>query len=244
MPIESFELDAVIPAPPERVYAAWVDPKLHTAFTGSPATVEPWVGGRFTAHDGYIHGINLELSPAKRIVQTWRSSEFPVGTPDSRLAVELSPAAGGGTLIKLLHSNIPHGQGKNYKSGWVSRYFKPMVKFFVAKLGPKAASAKAARAKAAVAASGSPASAKVALTSNPAATAPARSAASPAPRAAALKKPARAAQRPAAAKPRAKVRAAVKVRAVAKRKAAPARKAARAPAPAARRPAAAKRKKK
>lgn len=145
MPIESFELDFVVPAPPERVYAAWVDPKQHTAFTGSPATVEPWVGGRFTAHDGYIHGINLELSPAKRIVQTWRSSEFPVGTPDSRLAVELSPADGGGTLLKILHSNIPHGQGKHYKSGWVSRYFKPLARFFAPKVravkAPKAAKA-------------------------------------------------------------------------------------------------------
>ena len=219
MPIESFELDAVIPAPPERVYAAWVDPKLHSAFTGSPATVEPWVGGRFTAHDGYIHGINLELSPAKRIVQTWRSSEFPVGTPDSRLAVELSPAEGGGTLLKLLHSNIPHGQGKNYKSGWVSTYFKPLARFFAPKVPapkvPKAAKAAPAapEPKPAKAAPPAPkpklaAAKKVAKVTSPAKAAPAKKASPSAHKAGPKAKPAAKAKPRSAKAPKAKAPAA------------------------------------
>lgn len=189
MPIESFELETVIAAPPEKVYAAWIDPKLHAAFTGSPATVEPWVGGRFTAHDGYIHGINLELSPARRIVQTWRSSEFPLGSPDSRLAVELSPAEGGGTLIKLLHSNIPNGQSKTYRTGWATFYFKPLARFFEPKVPASKAqkAAKAAAAAATAAAAGKAEAVKAAPPKAAAAPKAARSKA-PAPKSAAPRK--------------------------------------------------------
>ena len=141
---ESFEVEAVIPAGPERVYAAWLDTKEHGAFTGAPALVEPWVGGRFTAHDGYLHGITLQLEPGKRIVQSWRSTEFPQGTPDSRIYVDLSPVKEG-TLIRIKHVDVPMGQTRLYKPGWLQRYFKPMSKYFAGK-PPKAGKAKAAPA--------------------------------------------------------------------------------------------------
>lgn len=129
---ESFEVEAVIPAEPARVFAAWMDTKEHGAFTGAPALVEPWVGGRFTAHDGYLHGITLQLEPGKRIVQSWRSTEFPPGSPDSRIYVDLEPAAGG-TRLRIKHVDVPLGQSRLYKPGWEKSYFKSMVKYFVAK---------------------------------------------------------------------------------------------------------------
>jgi activator of HSP90 ATPase len=49
----------VIPATPNEVYEAFVDPKKHSKFTGSRATFDPEVGGEFTAWDGYISGNNL-----------------------------------------------------------------------------------------------------------------------------------------------------------------------------------------
>ena len=42
-----------------------------------------------TAWDGYVAGGNLELKPFHRIGQSWRTSEFPEGVPDSRLEIEL-----------------------------------------------------------------------------------------------------------------------------------------------------------
>ena len=59
----------VVPAAPEEVYEAFVDAKKHSAFTGSKATCDPRVGGKFTAWDGYISGKNLLLEEGKRIVQ-------------------------------------------------------------------------------------------------------------------------------------------------------------------------------
>ena len=87
---ESFEVSATFPAPPRRVYQAWLSSDEHTAFTGGEAEVDPREGGKFTAWDGYIEGVTVELEPYRRIVQTWRTSDFPDGSGDSRLEVLLA----------------------------------------------------------------------------------------------------------------------------------------------------------
>ena len=57
---DSFQLEIVVAAEPQRVFTAWMDAREHASFTGGgEATIESWNGGRFTAWDGYIHGIFL-----------------------------------------------------------------------------------------------------------------------------------------------------------------------------------------
>ncbi len=129
MPTESFEVSALVAASPERVYDAWLSGSEHAAMTGAPATGEPAVGAKFSAWDGYIEGTNLALDPGRRIVQSWRTNEFPVGAPASRLEVILE-AAGQGTRITLRHSEIPEGQGEQYRAGWQEHYFDPMGAYF------------------------------------------------------------------------------------------------------------------
>lgn len=180
---ESFEVETVLPVEPERIYNAWLDTREHAAFTGSPALVEAWVGGRFTAHDGYAHGITLQLEAGKRIVQAWRSSEFPTGTPDSKVYVDLE-AVKGGTRVRIHHRDVPSGHAKRYKTSWLTKYFKPMAKYFVPKAA-KASAAKPAAAKAAKTAAAKPVPAKAAVAkpvaaaksavAKPASTKPARS---------------------------------------------------------------------
>ncbi len=126
---ETIQCSTVLPASPERVYRAWLDSADHAAFTGSPAHIEPGVGGMFTAWDGYIQGRTLELAPYSRIVQSWRTDDFLPGDPDSRLEVLLEPAEGG-TRLSLVHSQIPDGQGQEYYQGWVDYYFAPMQTYF------------------------------------------------------------------------------------------------------------------
>ena len=136
---ESIRLSVVLPASAERIYKAWLDGREHAAFTGGKATSSPKVGGRFTAWDGYIEGTHLELKPQRRIIQSWRTSEFPEGSPDSRVEVVLDPASGG-TRLTLLHSEIPAGQGEMYRSGWVKHYFEPMKVYSSAKSASTASS--------------------------------------------------------------------------------------------------------
>jgi uncharacterized protein YndB with AHSA1/START domain len=125
----SFKLSAVIPAPRKKVYDAWLDSKAHSAFTGSKATIQAKVGGRFTAWDGYISGKTLELKPSRLILQSWRTTEFPADAPDSRLELRFEDAATG-TRITLTHSELPPAQAANYKTGWRDFYFTPMRAWF------------------------------------------------------------------------------------------------------------------
>ncbi len=124
-----FTISTVLPAPPETVFRAWLSSEGHAAMTGSPARIEPRVGGAFTAWDGYISGRTAALKPYTRIVQDWRTTEFPDGSPDSRLELVLEPVEGG-TKLTLTHSNIPEGQADSYKDGWDESYFTPMKEYF------------------------------------------------------------------------------------------------------------------
>lgn len=123
-----FEISATIPAKPDEVYKAWLDSKSHSKMTGSKAKVSDKIGGGFTAWDGYISGTNLELKPGKKIVQSWRTSEFAGSEEDSRLEITLAPAQGG-TKLTLRHSNLP-AHGEQYRQGWVDSYFEPMKEYF------------------------------------------------------------------------------------------------------------------
>ena len=144
MPTDAFRLTTLVSALPERVYSAWLDSGAHTAFTGGPAKIDPTIGGKFTAWDGYIQGRTVELLQGRRIVQIWRTTEFPAGSADSRLEVQFEGAEGG-TRITILHSNIPLGQGERYKAGWNDHYFLPMRDYFARLLAsPDGARKKAA----------------------------------------------------------------------------------------------------
>lgn len=129
MKTDSLRLSVVVPTDPATLWAAWLDGERHAAMTGAPATGEPRVGARFTAWEGYIEGETLELEPPRRIVQSWRTSEFPVGAPSARLELELIEVADG-TQLTLVHTRIPAGQGERYETGWEEFYFAPMRAWF------------------------------------------------------------------------------------------------------------------
>lgn len=121
-----------VKASPEEVYDALVDSRKHSEFTGSPATSEMKVGGKFTAWDEYITGKHLELVRAKKIVQEWKTTEWPRGYPPSRLQFTISRKRGG-TELKMVHSKVPAEQVAQYKEGWVDAYWKPLREYFAKK---------------------------------------------------------------------------------------------------------------
>jgi activator of HSP90 ATPase len=127
-----FELSDVLPATPLEVYEAWMSSAGHTAMTGSEATVDPRPGGAFQAGDGYIWGRTVSLDPGRRIVQTWRTSEFEESYPDSEIEVVLEPVEGG-TKLTLHHRNVPDGQTGYEEGGWQENYFDPMREYFAAR---------------------------------------------------------------------------------------------------------------
>jgi uncharacterized protein YndB with AHSA1/START domain len=126
---ESILISEVIPASPQRIFSAWLDSAEHSAITGDEAMVIPAVGGEHRAASGYIQGRTLELHEGSRIVQSWRTTEFPPDSPDSRLEITLEPTLGG-TLVTLLHTDIPSGQSDQYKQGWNEYYLSRMKVYF------------------------------------------------------------------------------------------------------------------
>lgn len=127
---EEFTVSAFMPALPLAVYLAWLEGGKHSEMTGAEAHGEPVAGTPFDAWDGYIHGTNVELEPGRRIVQRWRTAEFPGDAPDSLIEVTLAPE-GNGTRLNLKHTGIPDGQARLYEQGWHDHYFRPMQEYFI-----------------------------------------------------------------------------------------------------------------
>jgi hypothetical protein len=121
-----------LPVAPKALYRAWLSGREHSAMTGGKATASARKGGRFTAWDGYIKGRNLKLKPHWCIVQSWRTTEFPRGAPDSEIELCIHPSGGGSRLV-FFHRKLTPRQARRYRAGWRSHYFKPMMKYFAAK---------------------------------------------------------------------------------------------------------------
>jgi activator of HSP90 ATPase len=124
-----FEVSDTLPATPDAIYEAWMSSAGHTAMTGAEAHVDPSIGGAFDAWDGYITGRTLALEPGRRIVQSWRTSEFTDAHEDSQIEVLLEPT-GEGTRVTLRHTDVPEDQVGYEQGGWQESYFDPMREYF------------------------------------------------------------------------------------------------------------------
>lgn len=122
----------LIPAGKRDVYDALLDAQVHAAFTGAAATCERWVGGKFTAWDGYIFGRNLILESGQRIVQEWKTTEWPKGFPPSILEFILKPK-GRKTEVRLTQLHVPPSQAKQYQKGWKDFYWNPLKRYFASR---------------------------------------------------------------------------------------------------------------
>lgn len=128
----AFTLTATLSATPQQVYEAWLDSRAHGAMTGGKAKMSARQGARFSAWDGYISGRNLRLEPGRRIVQSWRTTDFAESDPDSEIELRLAPVKGGMRLT-LRHRNVPDGHTSYRDGGWRDFYFTPMRQYFAAR---------------------------------------------------------------------------------------------------------------
>ena len=136
-PTPTVRLQRRIAAPPDRVFAAWVDP-VYLAQWMSPighaeAEVEPWVGGRLrvTMVGGgrriEHRGEYREVVPDRRLVFTWQSPY--TGPGPSVVTVQLEPYEAG-TLLTVIHERLPADQVESHRNGWT-----PMLDRLVELLG-------------------------------------------------------------------------------------------------------------
>ena len=109
-------------APPAVIYDLLADAKKHAAITGRPATISRKIGGAFATSGDEVTGVNVDLVPAKRIVQAWRHRRFPEGV-FSMAAVTLTPTRDGGTELVLTHRGVPKDLIPDTERTWRDRYW-------------------------------------------------------------------------------------------------------------------------
>jgi activator of HSP90 ATPase len=115
---------ATFKAAPEVVYEMLMDSRRHAKFTGDKARISREVGGKIMAYDGYIDGLNLEIVPNRKIVQSWRGSDWPEGHY-SKATFALAKVKGG-TRLTFTQSGIPEDQVEPIKEGWKEHYWDKM----------------------------------------------------------------------------------------------------------------------
>ncbi len=124
------EVFRFLPHAPERVFDAWLDPKVMARFlipapgmSEPKVTADPKEGGRFqvimTSPDtpeGWPHDGEYQIiDRAKRLQFTWVSAYTQ---DDSTVTLDFTPN-GNGTDLRLTHVRFPHKESRdNHEGGW------------------------------------------------------------------------------------------------------------------------------
>ncbi len=111
-------------ASPHDVYEMLMDSKKHGEIVGANAKITKKVGAKFTIYDGEIEGVNLELVPDKKIVQSWRYSDWPKGHFSE--ATFLLEKYWGGTKMTFTQTDVPDDKYEDVAQGWKDYYWEPM----------------------------------------------------------------------------------------------------------------------
>jgi activator of HSP90 ATPase len=113
-----------IKASPHVVYETLMDSRKHAAFSRMPARISRKPGGRFTAYGPYLSGVNLELISDKKIVQFWRSRNWP---PFHYSTVTFAlEKVKGGTRLSFTQVGVPDDDYRAKKRGWIRSYWEPI----------------------------------------------------------------------------------------------------------------------
>ena len=116
------ERELHIDAAPETVFEFFTDPALMLRWKGIDATLEPVPGGTYrvvmNGRDTVL-GRYVEVEPPTRVVFTWgfEGEGSPVAPGASTVEVTLT-AADGGTLLRLVHTDLPEPSRDLHGRGW------------------------------------------------------------------------------------------------------------------------------
>ena len=77
-------------------------------------------------------GTNLGLEPGRRIVQSWRTTDWPEGHY-SKVTIRFEPARNGETWLILNQSGVPEEHFDTIEKGWYEYYWEPLKRMFALK---------------------------------------------------------------------------------------------------------------
>jgi uncharacterized protein YndB with AHSA1/START domain len=116
-------------APPEKVYAAWIDPEKLAIWMGPAGTMQVEaecdlrVGGRYhikmvmIEDEHNVSGVYREIVPNEKLVFTWTWKS----TPERESLVTVTfKKDGDGTIMTLLHEQFFDQDARNrHEAGWI-----------------------------------------------------------------------------------------------------------------------------
>jgi uncharacterized protein YndB with AHSA1/START domain len=119
---KSVEVEARVAAPPEVVFAYFVDPARYRRWMGQEAELDPRPGGVYRvrmADQNVARGEFVEVEPPNRVVFTWGwegSDDIPPGS--TIVEITLVPD-GDETVVRLSHTGLPDDQSAAmHGEGW------------------------------------------------------------------------------------------------------------------------------
>ena len=117
--------EVTINASPAAVFGVLTSSSDFARMTGGRAAeISTEIGGTATMFGGDIRALNVELVPAKRVVQAWRSQAWPEGVY-SLVKFELVPD-GKGTRLVFDQAGHPDEAEPMLEGGWHQMYWQPM----------------------------------------------------------------------------------------------------------------------
>jgi uncharacterized protein YndB with AHSA1/START domain len=116
----------------ERLFAMYLNPAEHAGITGAPVTIGRAAGSEFQAFGGVLTGTMLAIVEPRLIVQSWRSSQFRPGDPDSTLILSFVETPTGGR-IDLIHLDVPDHDFIGVAEGWPKYYWTPWQNYLAGK---------------------------------------------------------------------------------------------------------------
>jgi activator of HSP90 ATPase len=128
MKTKNIEHTILFHATVKEVYDALMKGKNHSQFTGATAKIRAKAGAAFSCYGSYITGLTLELKPGKRIVQAWRSKDWPEGYY-STVTFALAEKSGGATQLHFTQIGVPADDYAEKNKGWRTHYWQPLKRF-------------------------------------------------------------------------------------------------------------------
>ena len=119
---QPIELETRIGAPPEVVFAYFVDPDLYRRWKGSTAELDARPGGLYRVlmpSGDRVRGEYVTVEPPNRVVFTW-GFEGNADLPPGSSTVEITLRADGdGTIVRLRHDRLPSDLSREQHAvGW------------------------------------------------------------------------------------------------------------------------------
>ncbi|KAG2194909.1 hypothetical protein INT47_010651 [Mucor saturninus] len=104
------------------IYEALLDPTRAAIWTHGKPKVSKKIGSRFEFFDGNVHGILLQTTPGKSIIQSWRLKNWPKDHY-SKVTLSFENKMDGSSSVNVVQEGVPLGQEDIIKKNWTGYYW-------------------------------------------------------------------------------------------------------------------------